>query len=155
MIKIILGFFAGVFIVFVVNAISDVRTRRTESLENRLEIAERRLSVIDAQVKPISTVFQEMLVKQLTHFHTPEMDKLLSRLGPPYALTTEEEERLKVLLKQRTKDMGEQITESERDAAIMLPYVMARVKKETQEMLRVPPASPELKVVYVPSESEK
>ena len=83
---------------------------------------------------PISTAFQTVLVKQMTHYHTPEMDGLMKKIGPPNTLTEAEEHRLTILLKERTQDMGSEITPSERDAAAILPMVMKRARIEADTL---------------------
>jgi hypothetical protein len=96
----------------------------------RIELLEKQLAVVGQAVVPISAVFQQILIKELTHVRTPRMDELLVKLGPPYTLTRAEEEELWNGLEQRMNDMGDQMTASERDAARMLPFVMKRVKTE-------------------------
>jgi hypothetical protein len=84
-------------------------------------------------------------MKQLTHYHTPRLDLLLSKLGPPFMLTAEEEHELYNLLDIRTRDMGSEIDSSEREAAAMLPLVISRVRAE----LVVRARDMDLKVVMV------
>lgn len=102
--------------------------------EKRLTTLETQLAVVSAAVVPISTAFQAILIKELTHFHTPEMDALLAKVGPPNVLTPVEQDRLGVLLKERTKDLGEAISQSEREAAAILPIVMKRAAVEQATM---------------------
>lgn len=128
--------------------IADKRVIADEALRARITELERQLAVIGSTVEPISTAFQALLVKQLTHYHTPVLDALLAKLGPPYALTPEEEKELAKALDERTRDMGELITQSEREAAMMLPLVMNRVKDES----KIPQL--DLKVVAVPPTRE-
>jgi hypothetical protein len=96
----------------------------------RVSELESQSSLLKQQVTPIAAAFQAILVRELTHFHTPVMDALLVKLGPPNTLTDEEEQELADALEQRTKDMGDQITDSERDAAQMLPFLIRRAKRE-------------------------
>lgn len=115
----------------------------------RLQDLETKLALVNQAVVPISTAFQAILIKELTHFHTPEMDALMVKIGPPNTLTEEDAARLAVLLKERTEDMGDEITASERGAASILPEVMKRAIIEqtvlqNEELLR-------LKVVTVAS----
>ena len=79
---------------------------------------------------PLHVALQTILIKELTHFHTPELDFLLTKLGPPYRLTESEEETLLAGLKQRERDMGAEISQSEREAAQMLPLLINRIKRE-------------------------
>ncbi len=105
-------------------------THAREDIINRLLKLETSLAVIDQKVVPISTALQAILVKELTHYHTPIMDTLLSRIGPPSMLSEEEEVLLTEALLERTHDMGQLISDSERDAAFILPAIMRRAKVE-------------------------
>src|SRR5579859_7162299 len=103
-----------------------------QKLRDRVTELERQHAIIGATVQPISAAFQAVLIKQLTHYHTPVLDGWLRKLGPPITLTEEEEKQLQIELEKRTRDMGPEITESERDAAKMLPMVIARVRAELE-----------------------
>ena len=100
---------------------------RNESLQVRIHELEKQMVGVNAAVAPISQVFQQILIKELTHFHTPELDALMARVGPPTTLSVLETKRLEVLLRERSLDMAEEMTAMERDAAVMLPMVMRRV----------------------------
>ena len=95
--------------------------------EARIAVLEKQLALMEQVVTPISVAFQQMLIKQLTHPHTPELDELLSRIKQP-GLNLDEMEQLACLLAERVDDSD--FDESERDAARMLPMVMRRVKHE-------------------------
>lgn len=116
----------------------------------RIEELERQLGLFGQTILPISAAFQAILVKQLTHFHTPVLDGLLKKLGPPYELTDAEAAELARLLEEREVVVDDQIDESEREAARMLPLVMKRVKAEF-ELLQTAPIS--LQMVTVAPES--
>lgn len=113
-------------------------TTAQESLMKRIEVVDRQLAMVGQAVMPISTAFQAILVKELTHFHTPEMDALLEKLGPPFILTEYEEARLLDMLLERERDMGDLITDSERDAAHIFPAVMRRARLEAQALGELP-----------------
>jgi hypothetical protein len=129
--------------------------------EHKLTVAriaelETKLALVNAAVVPISTAFQAILIKELTHLHTPELDGLMARVGPPTTLTIEEEERLGHLLLERTRDMGSAIPDSERGAAMILPEVMKRARAEQQALSTV--EAPQVKLVAVidsPREADK
>jgi hypothetical protein len=99
-----------------------------EAVKARLASAEAQLARIDQVVVPINTMMQAMLVRELTHPHTPEMDALMVKLGPPNTLTEQENARLLVLLDERSKDMGREA--SERAAAAIMPVIMKRAQAE-------------------------
>jgi hypothetical protein len=105
-----------------------------EKVKARLEAAESKLALIDQVITPINTMMQALLVKQLTHYHTPEMDALMVKLGPPNTLSHAEEARLLVLLEERTRDMHDLITPEERDAAVILPVIMKRARAEQKSI---------------------
>lgn len=114
------------------------RRRETEAAlqrqEARLVELESKLALVTQSIVPINLAFQAILVNQLTHYHTPEMDALLKKIGPPNALTETEAARLADLLVQRTQDMAAEISESERDAALILPAVMRRARQESETL---------------------
>jgi len=101
-------------------------------LEARVAELTERLSLVSAQVVPFSTAFQQILVAQLTHAHTPELDALLAKLGPPITLTEAEEPELYRLLTAREKEV--EFDEEEREAAMMLPLVIKRARREQAQI---------------------
>ena len=98
-------------------------------LNKNNEELQRQVTMLTASLTPISAAFQAVLIKQLTHFHTPEMDALLEKLEPTNRLEPDESERLAKLLQLRATELNGRIDESEREAALMLPMVMNRVKQ--------------------------
>lgn len=123
---------------------------RRDKLTDRVTELEKQSALMDHTVTPLSVAFQKMLVDQLTHYHTPEMDALMVKLTD-LTLTAEEKARLLVMLEERTRDMGDLITPSERNAAAMLPMVMQRVEEEA-ELLKE--KTPTLAVVAIPPPAE-
>lgn len=108
-----------------------------DQLRTRVSELEMQLGSVRQTILPLSAVFQAALIKELTHYHTPVLDKLLEKVGDPsYALTDHEDEELRVALIERTKDMGDEITDSERDAAHILPIVIKRVKAEAAALAK-------------------
>jgi len=131
---------------------TNARAAEAAALENKALLArvaelERLNALVTQAVLPISAAFQAILIKELTHFHTPIMDALMVKLGPPLILTETEEQELVAALKKREHDMGDQISDAERDAARMLPMVMKRVKAEIDADMTTT-----LQVVAVPDE---
>jgi len=122
------------------------RAKEQADTLRRVAELETQLKLVGQTILPLSAAFQAVLVKQLTHYHTPEMDALMVKLGPPYTLTPGEAARLGVLLEERTRDMGDLIDEAERDAARMLPMVMKRVASDVALETTV---APELRFVAV------
>lgn len=124
-----LSFFAGWFLYYLAGKrrAAAVLAAANSKLSDRVFELERQLSLVNQAVVPISAAFQAILIKELTHYHTPEMDELMLKLGPPIVLTIKESKRLTILLEERTQDMNSIISDSERDAAHMLPMVMKRV----------------------------
>ena len=107
-------------------------TDSTRVLADRLGAHDTQLSLMGQVVLPISTVFRNVLVKELTHFHTPATDALLAKID---VLTPDEEAELLRLLAQREQDMGHRISASEREAAHMLPLIMKRAKAEARALV--------------------
>jgi len=109
----------------------DEQAAERVALVNRIIELEKAGALIAQQVLPLNAAFQAMLIKELTHFHTPVMDALMVKLGPPVTLTADEESQLIYELHHRSRDLADEIPQSERDAAEMLPLVMARVRADT------------------------
>jgi hypothetical protein len=128
---------ATIILVVIIVAVGVVRTLdlhyiRVHDQATSDEIAglKQRIVTLSMPVSRINAAFQETLVRQLTHFHTPVLDALLAKIGPPYSLSDEEYQQLVAALKEREKDMGDKIDNSEREAAKMLPIVIRRVAEE-------------------------
>lgn len=109
------------------------------------------LGLVSQVVTPINQAMQALLIRELTHARTPEMDALLAKLPPEGNLTTEEFTRLTVLLKERVELLNGSIPESEREAAIILPYIIKRVKAEAADIANAATEAPQLKIVAVPA----
>jgi hypothetical protein len=117
--------------------------------DSRIVELEKQLAMVTAAVVPISTAFQAILIKELTHSDAPELDRLLEKLGPPIDLTAAEERRMHDLLKEREEEPG--IPDSERDAARMLPLVIKRVKQD----MASPNPSEAVQLVGLPPDATK
>lgn len=108
-------------------AIKEVEKQR-ELLQGRVAELETQQRVMASSMMPISAAFQQILVKDLTHFHELRTDELLVKIGPPYILTDKEERELAAALEKRISEAGAMMPDSELDAARMLPMVIKRVK---------------------------
>ena len=109
------------------------RRSSTRRLTGRVSELEGQLSKMGESAVPISAAFRALLIKDLTHFHTPEMDELMVKLGPPYDLLDAEADRLSQLLAERSHDLSAMIDDNEREAAVMLPLVINRVRRDLEK----------------------
>jgi hypothetical protein len=114
----------------VVGALFLARRKSAQEKDERVRALELQIAILTQQVSPLWTAAQAILIKQMTHYHAPEMDELMRKVGPPFTLSADEEHRLYVLLEERTRDVDGMIDSSERDAAAMLPLVIRRVREE-------------------------
>lgn len=127
-------------------ATGNIQREDTDKLKARIAELEKQQAVLNQTVIPIATAFQSILIKELTHLHTPELDGLMEKMGPPWTLTEEEEARMIALLERRTRDMSDVIPDSEREAAEILPLLMKRVHRESVaahvevQLVGIPPA---------------
>lgn len=90
------------------------------------------------QAMPLAVALQTQLVRELTHYHTPRMDALLQKLGPPITLTPAEMAELQAAILEREGDMGAAISPEERDAAHILPVVIQRAQRESVQVTTMP-----------------
>lgn len=102
--------------------------------DKKIEELMRQMAVLQAESIPVQAAFQAMLIAKLTHMHTPEVDDLLKKLGPPVTITEEEMEELRKALEERKIAVDERIDEEERIAArILLDVAMLnRIESERQ-----------------------
>jgi hypothetical protein len=89
-----------------------------------------------------SEAFQAQLIEKLTHHHTPVIDALMAKVGPPNVLTQKEDRALTDELIKRASDPA--IDDEERLAAVLLPGVMVLVKMDQKEIenMRKPTSHP-------------
>lgn len=136
---ILFGSFVGFFITHHWRTL-DKRNKKEQVIEDektelllRVVALEKQLEVLSHAVTPISTAFQAILINELTHLSCPETDALLEKIGPPNILTVAEKMLLFEMLEKRAMDI-KFVGQSERDAAVMLPYVMRRVEIEEMQL---------------------
>lgn len=110
----------------------DAAAAEMDRMRARLGALETDNALLKKEVQPISIAMQTWLVDKLTHFHTPVMDELLRKLGPPNILTDVEEKELEAALIERTVTLDGRIDDMEKDAARMLPMVIRMVKAEVK-----------------------
>lgn len=111
------------------------------------------LGLVSQVVTPINQAMQALLIRELTHYHTPELDALMAKLPPDGNLTEAEQLRIIVLLRERADELNGTIPESEREAAIILPYIIKRVKVEAESIANALTDAPQLKIVAVPPDT--
>lgn len=126
------------------------REKEHAKMKEQIDELDTQLRVLKESVTPISMAFQQILIKELTHFHELRTDELLAKIGPPYMLNDDEEKELLAALEKRIAEAGNLMTDSEIDAARMLPMIIKRVKAELA--MGIPPAPSDLKLVKVPVE---
>lgn len=105
------------------------------ALVKRVGDLEMQLASVSSQVVPISAAFQAMIVRDLTHAHTPELDELMSKIGPPSLLDDAQQARMLALLDERMNNLGALVPESEREKARILPFVMKMAQDEARALL--------------------
>ena len=110
----------------------------------------RQMAQMHTTAVPLNVALQAVLIQELTHLHTPQVDRLLAKLGSPFQLTEAEEQILLLALRQREQDMGEEITESERDAARILPLLLKRIKRELEHPSGASPVTDQIVTLTAP-----
>jgi hypothetical protein len=105
------------------------RALNTQMTDLRLEVRE-----LKTQVSPLWAKVQAQISSDLHHPHPRylEMDKLLEKLES-LKITNLERVRLKVLLFERSTDMHEDITNDQREKALLMIKVMDMVLVEAAE----------------------
>jgi len=102
-----------------------------KALQDQLSAQQGQLLMLGTAVQPLTAAMASMLVKALTHYHSPETDALLAKVGPPNTLTMEEEKRLGKTMQERSVDMADVISPLERNAAQLLLLIVERNRLET------------------------
>lgn len=133
-----------------VTALAEKLASQHKELEDKVNALTSQLGLVSQVVTPINQAMQALLIRELTHYHTPELDALMAKLPPEGTLSPEEEQRIAVLLQEREEQMDGSIPESEREAAHILPYVIKRVRAEAAAIVE---STPQLKIVAVPPET--
>lgn len=128
--------FLFLLVVIISKRLKDVQTTDEGMAERLKNIARLRskVEILTAAAIPIHEAYQAVLTTKLSHSHTPDMDKLLAKLGPPNTLTPEEITQLEIGLAARMQDYGDMIDEAERITAKILPDVvrLAEIEKDNQ-----------------------
>jgi hypothetical protein len=116
------------------------------TLDKVLEL-ESQLAQLKLTVTPITDAMQQLLIKKLTHFHTPILDALMQR-ALSGIITPEENAKMERLLVEREKELDTEVNEYERICARILPDVIRLVILSHDE--ETDPAALQLLVVSVP-----
>ena len=103
--------------------------KERDALAARVTELEAKERLAAAAFIPIASAFQAILIRNLTHAHTGELDALLVKVGE-HTLLLEEEPRLLELLEQRIKVRDKRISKEEREDAMIFPIVMRRAREE-------------------------
>ena len=117
----------------------------------RVLAVEAQLSALAAAASPLSEVVRDAIIKELTHLHTPELDALLEKVKSD-TLSPDDERSLLRLLKDRAEEPNHLVGAGERDAAIMLPPILRRIKQEKEA---ISPTETELRIVSVPVQADE
>jgi len=102
-------------------------------LNARLNDFDKIITRLDTQVSPLWAQVQARISSDLHHPHPRyfEMDTLLEKLEA-LKISDTERDRLKVLLRERSVDMHEDISESQRQSAKIMSGVMDKVVLENK-----------------------
>jgi hypothetical protein len=98
------------------------------SVQDQLGSLKSQMLILGQAVQPLTAAMAAVLVKQLTHFHAPNTDALLAKVGPPSTLTRAEEKQLAEAMDTRMID-GD-ITLLERNSAQLLLLFIERSRLE-------------------------
>ena len=132
----------------------DAKAEAVVKQNEEIALLRQQLAVLTATATPLTAAYQAMLIAKLTHFHTPAMDSLMLKLGPPSTLTAAEEIGLAQALRERVSDMGPEIDEAERTAARLLPDVALLARLEF-ERVDNPPETETVVVTRPVTENEQ
>ena len=138
-------------------AVEEAR-KATVEREKRLVQLESEMAVLKAQAVPINAAFLAMSIAKLTHLHTPRLDELMKKVGPPSVLTPAEESELAEGLAARMKDMSSEIDDEERIRAEILPSLIKLEKIEALKNTESPTLETMLisqPIAEIPVEKEK
>lgn len=116
------------------------------ALYARLRKLERQTDINTTQLSPLWKQVEARIAKELHHPHPryEQMDRLLEKLGAvPVTITDDERSTLKELLKQRSLDMHEDITNEQRSSAALMIGVMDKVLEETAIRTDAPVPTPD------------
>ena len=98
------------------------------SIQDQLNSLKGQMLILGQAVQPLTAAMAAVLVKSLTHFHHPEVDALLAKVGPPSTLTRAEETALAKAMEARMQD-GD-ITLLERNSARLILLFVERSRLE-------------------------
>lgn len=127
-----LPIFIAAGLAFVLGRLTDKISRNRER-DKRITELEKNQAVMTEQAKPIAAAFLALSIDKLTHFHTPETDKILAKIEAPFNQTEEEINELAVAMQERMEDVSGEIDEAEKIHAKILPDLIRLAKLEQHE----------------------
>lgn len=130
------------------NTAADVDKRRITDLEKQM-------AVLTAEAQPINAYVQAMAIAKLTHFHTPETDELLAKVGANERLSEPDVEKLAAALKEREGVVDSEVDEEERIWARIFPDIVRLAKIEAERLRSKEEIPRDIALVSVPAITNK
>lgn len=130
------------------NAAKDVDKGRISELEKQM-------AVLMAEAQPINAYVQAMAIAKLTHFHTPQTDELLAKVGANTRLSEPEVEQLATALKEREGVVDSEVDEEERIWARIFPDIVRLKQIEAERLASTEETPRDIALVSVPAITNK
>lgn len=130
------------------SAVKDVDKGRITKLEQQL-------AVLMAEAQPINAYVQAMAIAKLTHFHTPETDELLAKVGANKRLSEPDVQRLATAMKEREVVVDSEVDEEERIWARIFPDIVRLAKIEAERLASTEETPRDVALVSVPAITNK
>ena len=136
--------------------------RSHDELQATVRDLQTKVTTFEQVAVPLNELMKKALIRELTHDHLPREDELLSKIGGPddagvihpNTLTEAEEEELEKILTERVETLNGRIDRFELDAAIMLPMVIRRAKRDVDAVAHNIPQELKLVTVVEPEPAE-
>lgn len=130
------------------NAAKDVDKSRITELEKQM-------AILTAEAKPINAYVQAMAIQKLTHFHTPQTDELLARVGANEKLSELDVEKLAAALREREVTVDSEVDEEERIWARIFPDIVRLKQIEAERLASTEETPRDIALVSVPATTSK